>query len=428
MSPYQLFILAIEKQYGSKIESYNQVKNFAKHLEENHKINLSLSTLRRFFKTVPSKSLHSQNTLNRLSNYLNLSNYEQFLEKSYSYDSMRVQRIAASIKLANSISKNDISFISKELSSDIITLLVENIFQHALMNNKNKLQRQVFDLIENIVEVNHYPFLKENLALNLWQSLILANKKVFNDFIQQHASSPKFQNYVIFNYIDYDHLNTRYGRVLELIQHKSLEPHNKLFIKLMLSFRDYLNKKEIHTINNSHKNLPAILNGRLLIHNFLYDQQVDLETKNTTWRKLINKGKKIKNKNLFFIEVIHVLLVVKRVDLIDKVISTFYEELFEISDGFTYLNRSIYLLGESFVAIKKGKVKSAHSSMSLIHPSLIKNDSFNLWFKVFFLLVNYHATDDKLLKKNYLTDYTKVAKKLKFALFDTQFCTEYFNK
>lgn len=432
MKVQEILILAIEKKYGSKISSYNKVKIFSKHLESDYKILISISTLRRFFKTVPNSSAPSENTLNNLSKYLGYSDYKKFLEHSYSYDQMRNQQTLQNIKTNQKVTNKNKQLILNDLTTDVLIIFIESLVQWAIFKKNFLFQRELLEIVKEVVEKKNIPYLRENLALLIWNILILEEKESFEGLIKNHKDSKIFQQFIIFSYIDYDQLNYRYGFVLERLKYSEVSSKDHLFICLILALRDHLNNKPIDELkwNKKINELPEILKGRYLSYQLLVCSKNNSNKAifQKRWNEILRMGASSNSQNLYFIEILHTLLIMQRVDLIEIILNQFYEELFDISDGFTYLNRSIYLLAQSFVFNSHGNKKMAKSSISLIDESVIEKREFHLWFKLFYYISAYHSEIDKNTQPTLLKEYQLISHKLGFLTFNKSFCKDFFLK
>jgi hypothetical protein len=430
MDAHDLLIILIEKKYGKKIGTFSIINDFAESLEKEHQLFISVSTLRRFFKTVKSTSQPSKKTLNALSNYLGFESYSKFVEHSFSNSSIFSQQTISDIKVAEQINENQRRFILNDLPVDALAIFIESILLRSILCNNRTFQQQILELVKDLVDNKRISFLRENLALMVWQTLVMEEETRFNQFISNHIKNRVFLNYVIFSYIDYDHLSSRYGDVLEEIDNEDIAPDQSLFITAILGLRNFLKGEEVFQLSKDIPTcVPDILLGRLMAYPLIIlhsTNQNFVAKENRIFEDILQQGERQDKKNLFFIEVIHVLIIIKRIDLISLIFERFYEDLFEISDGFTYLNRSIYLLANAYINLAKKDFSSAKHSLSLVHHNLVKRGSLHCWFKLFYFIASYHAHEELPDKESYLKEYLDYSQRVGLPFFNFAFCVDYF--
>lgn len=426
MNTQEVLIFAIEKKCGKKISNYNDVSDFKEVLEKEYQIYLSISTLRRFFKTVNANSGVSKKTLNLLCQFLGYSSTKKFMESTFSEKKMSLQQTLYEIKHKQCISNDTKLILLNDFSDDALLISIESIFQKSIQARNISFQKELLELVSFILSQQRTKHLRENIALILWQVLVSETQENFDIFISNHIQRSDFVNNIVLSYIDYDQLNKRYGDVLIKLNNEKINKSDKLFIGLMLGLRNYLNghTPQAISLDLEPQKLPEILKGRLFAYLILrnYENENDAKVEKILWEDLIRKAYESKQKNLFFIEVVHTFLIIKRIDLIQIILDEFYEDLFDISDGFTYLNRSIYLLAQSFVFIKNNEFKKAEGSLSLVSPLVKKERDFHLWFKLFYRISLFHI--NKSLED--LNQFERISEKLNFICFDQNYCLNYF--
>lgn len=426
MNTQEVLIFAIEKKYGKKISNYNDVSVFKDVLEKEYKIYLSISTLRRFFKTVNSNSGVSIKTLNLLCQFLGYSSTKKFLESTYSEKTMLLQQTLHEIKNKQFISNDSKIILLNDFSDAALLFSIDSIFQKSIHARNISFQTELLELVSFILRQKRTKHLRENIALILWQVLVSETQENFDNFVSNHIQRSDFVNNVILSYIDYDQLNKRYGDVLVKLKNEIINKSHQLFINLMLGLRNYLNGYTplAITFDLEPQKLPEILKGRLFAYLILrnYVNENDEKLEKILWEDLIQNAYESKQRNLFFIEVIHTFLIIKRIDLIEIILNEFYEDLFDVSDGFTYLNRSIYLLAQSFVFVKNDEFKKAESSLSLVSSLVKKERDFHLWFKLFYSISLFHINKSR----EDLNQFKRISEKLNFMFFDENYCLNYF--
>jgi hypothetical protein len=422
----------ISKKIGYDIKNATDLKHLESIVNAKNNGVISYNTLRRFYDFLPATKLQNK-SLNILSGFVGYESFNTFLKYVGKDNDWYIWMNINSIENKDQLDKTDILFLETLMTDSNYVVYLASVVKIYCRKQQMTSLRLLFS------SINLFPdsIQNENFSLKFASSVslilrILPEKK-YKKFDCLLNDSYLFKSHVLYFYIDYHHLNGYYGYYLEEILKKADKSDEKLFLNLVLNYRSFLNNDSSYTnlwIPVLPPNLYSILCGRYWGYQLLYfSNHPDTSyTVDFIWENLIVEADKYEAKNYFFMEIIPALIFTKNFDKIKYIIQEYYEELFDFKHWNHNTQLSNYLLASSICEAKESNYIQAYKSLKLINFNI--NDSYEYYFKLFYLLVEYKLASlavgvikDPIQVKE---EYMDLVEKTGFKRFSLFFLEEYF--
>lgn len=414
----------IESKFGRPIRSLLDVKDLKDDILQFTNRSIGFNTLRRFYGFLPTTK-PSRNTLTLLSKYVGFENYSSFvngykLDKVW-YDWDQINNIL----LKNKIGIKEINWLLIKKNSDYYFMYLTYLISSMIDLKKTNLLNIIFQNNE-LFEVDRKEFAK--ISTSISKKLKSLSKKHL-EWCSLFLKYECFRNLMLYSYVDVDTLKSYYGYLLK----KSLPIINQkdeiLFTKLMLSFYNFIRYKPIQYNTNSLEipdNCHPILLGRY------HSMKLILEPKNSkeNFDEFLEISKKSDSKIELFQEYIPILIILKKVEKIEQIFNTYYNELMDY-EHWDHIHIERYnLIALSLVHIKNSELK--------LIPELFKyfnaDSDFHVndyYQKILYSIALYHyqhqlfgeGKETRIVKREYL----QLVQKTGFSFFTESFLTDYFN-
>ena len=416
----------IAKKYGGPIVKQKDIKILCENINEVLHTNIGFNTLRRFYDRLPSTSPNIK-TLNTLSKYAGFSSFIAF-NKHNQKDEMFVNwhRINA-IEIAGEISEMDIIWLANNTSLDNYFILLSSIIKEFIITRNSKGLYKIYSS-EALFEIPRY---KLNKIANIVGPWFREYKIEELEILIPLLSLVNFRTNFLYLHVDYQRLNGYYGWMLHHSIPELVNDDEKLFTKLILNLTLFLNTENggVNLYNETiPQNCHTILYGRYWGYQLLYFKGAEFDTILEAFLLVV---KNQKTKIEFFLEVFLILIIIKRIDIIEQIVNLYYEELYEKKYWNHTNNIYGYLIGQSFVHLKAKEHKLANNCMSFIEFESYTVNSNRKYIEIFYSIAKYHylklsngtAEELKLVKD----DYMSCVKSTQLRCFTVSFMEDYFD-
>ena len=357
---YSQLIIDVQKKSNILVNTISDVKFLKEDIESITGIKIGFNTLRRLFGFL-DKTKPSVTTLNTLSRYIGFNSFSHYKNNQKKYNEWYFQQYLQRLILSKKTNKDDIDFINKWLDYN------ENIVHigYFLSFHIQKTNLEILDFIfknlsfKTVLSTNLQKFstilsisllsISENKSLSLHRALI------------QHNN---FRNNIPLAYIDYTHLNSRYLKVLGIIEELGDNNSDLLFVSLMKFYNRFYRDEDINIDIKKPKDFEGfyiVLKGRFYGYSIMKN-----ETINPSLKKLIIDINKLNSSNYFLQEIVPALIIKEEYTFLEELINISYEDLFESNSWNANTATAIYLIALANVNWKKSNIKPAKSNIELV--------------------------------------------------------------
>ena len=416
----------IAKKFGGPIVKQKDIKVLRENINEVTNATIGFNTLRRFYGRLPA-TIPNINTLNILSIYVGFSSFIAFNkdnQKDVMFDNWH--RVNA-IEIAEEVSELDIIWLTNNTSLDDYFILLSSIIKEFIITRNGKGLYKIYSS-EALFEIPRY---KRNKIANIAGSWFREYKIEELAILKPLLSLVNFRTNFIYLHVDYQRLNGYYGWMLQHTIPELVNDDEKLFTKLILNLTLFLNSESgCENLYNEKvpENCHPILYGRYWGYQLLYFKGAEFDTVLAAFMQVVGNQK---TKVEFFHEVFWILIIIKRIDIIEQIINVHYEELYEKKywDHNNKING--HLIGQSFMHLKAKEQELANNCLSFIDFESHNVGSNGEYMKLFYNIAKYHylklsngtAEEINLVKDDYISS----VKSTQFRFFTVSFMENYFN-
>lgn len=416
-------LIDVQKKSNISVHSIKDLKMLKIELESASEKPIGFNTLRRLFGFLPTTN-PSISTLNALSKYLGFSSFPNYKNHQFNYSEWYFQQNLLRLQSQKNISTEAITdiniglrdeknlvylsyFIAFQIEKNNINIL-QTLFKFITVSNISHSQLHKLSTIV-ITSLNNTP---EDKALDLYTLLI---------------SNDIFRNNITLPYIDYVNLNSRYSKVLALIETHAANSSDLLFVTLMKFYWHFYSENNSDFTYKIEKpkgfsNLFSVLKGRYYACCILQSKEISKKLKNEIYTECTN----IKI-SFFFEEIIPSLVIKSEYDFLMEIFDRYYEELLESDIWSNTTSNALYLIGLANINWKNNQILSAKINLELINLELVElgyYEYISLFFYLTKLKISYSEFDYEENKINYsiLRALVEKTKFTKFLTLSKSFC------
>lgn len=417
---YAQLLIDVQKKSNITIHSIKDLKLLKIELESYLLKSIGFNTLRRLFGFLPSTN-PSISTLNTLSKYLGFSSFTNYKNHQSNYTEWYFQQKLLRLQSQKNISveaveeiniglrdENNLVYLAYFITYQIEKNNIQNlqtIFNHIHVSNISHTQLHKMSSIIITSLIN----MPEDKALNLYSKLI---------------TNEIFRNNITLPYINYAHLNSRYSKILSLIENHAANSSDLLFVTLMKYYRHFYFEKSTDfkykiVKPKGFSSFYSVLKGRYYACCIMQSNQITKKLK----REIYAECKNIKI-SFFFEEIIPTLVIKSEYDFLIEIFDCYYEELLESDIWSTTTTNALYLIGLANINWKNKQLSSAKKNLELINIELIELGYFeyvSLFYYLTKLKISYSECNyfdnkqeklniNKLVKLTGLTKFSTLSK------------------
>lgn len=416
----------IQKRIGFKITNSTDVRVLMNLLEEQQIKGIGFNTLRRFWGLLPQTNA-SQNTLNKLSNFLGYRSFLTYSKEKNQHQKWLTEARLQQLKHKDRLSKNDLKFIQNMCETQDSVYYFIAVFEHAVYFEK-------WDYLSDLFNPNYITLLNSpaedvtEYAAKLAQliNIYLNNlpKAYFDLIIEPLITNYNFRYYMIYSYIDMMNINHRYGEIIKTIQPKAVNTEEQLFLALLNGLWSYLNTGQAPTVNFTNLDLdllPKVLLGRYYGYQILQSKvSQNSVLEDEYWfefKKRFEQAKSLDFKWLL-VEIIHHLIIIRDFKKLKYLLEFSYEPVLDDIHLRSYFDVFIFNLIDVIISFQNSNFKRAKVIFNQIDTDVIERRLDRSHFLIFYHCVGYHLQQDKNLKLSYQKEYFDLAKRTQFKIFN----------
>jgi hypothetical protein len=365
---YSQLLIDVQKKSNITVTSLRDVKFLKEEIDANIDNSIGFNTLRRLFgfldKTVPSVT-----TLNTLSLYLGFSSFSSYKNNQANYSEWYFQQTLLRMQRQSKIGTEEINKINIGLLDEKnIVYLAYFLSFHVEKNNL-----EILDVIFKHVDFKHITgtqFHKFSTTISLSLSNIPEKKAlpIYESLIHYDT----FRNNIPLLYIDYTNLNSRYYKILKIIERNAANDSDIFFVSLMKFYKrfysentDYQDIEIFKPIGFS--DFYSVLKGRYYGYCILKSKSVSKTLKNDILKECTTI-----RVSFFLEEIIPALLIKNEYEFLKLILDTYYEELFESDVWSSTTTSAIYLIGLSNSNWHAKSYSRAKRNLELVQLELVE--------------------------------------------------------
>lgn len=412
---YSQLLIDIQKKSNITVNNIKDLKILKEEIEYVIQSAIRFNTLRRLFGFLEKREPNVA-TLNKISKYLGYASFSNYKHQKVNYDDWYFQQYLLLINKFTTINENQINqinlgllnennivylgyFINYHIEKNNIDLL-KTIFQKVNFNQVSSTQLHKFGIIVSLILMS----LPEKKALRIFEELI-------------HYDN--FRNNIPLLHIDYTNLHNTYFKVIQLIQKNNANNSDLLFTELMHYYKSYYVEdtvlpfkiKKPKDFNSFHDTLKGRFYAvKILSNNGNLDfvkREILLECKTT----------KI---GFFLIEIIPTLIFNDEFEFLEKLLTQYYEEVFEEEVWSSETTNAIYLIGLANLNLHQNNIKIAKKNLELIDLEKVEIGYFdyvNLFYYLAILKISF-VENDAITNQTAQVKLNILIRKTKFRAFE----------
>ena len=414
---YSQLLIDVQKKSNILVNSIGDLKFLQEDIKTTTGIAIGFNTLRRLFGFL-EKTKPSRNTLNSVSKYIDFNSFSHYKNNQKKFDEWYFQQYLQRILLSKKINKDDIDFINKWLDYNENIVYMGYFLSFHIQKNNLEILDFIFENIsfKTISATNFHKFstILSTSFLNLSEDNYVA---LYRALIHHN----NFRNNIPLTYIDYTHLNSRYLKVLGIIEELGDNNSDLLFVSLMKFYNHFYREEGIIQLDikkpEDFDGFYIVLKGRYYGYEIMKGEKIRTSIK----REIININKGNKS-NHFLQEIVPALIIKEEYIFLEELINLFYEDLFVSDRWDANTATAIYLIALANVNWKNSNIKTAKSNLELVNLDKIELGYENYVFLFYYLTtLKISFSENKTLDNKH--SYTKIKKIVKITGF-TKFVTE----
>lgn len=401
---YSQLLIDVQKKSNITVTTIRDVKYLKEDLDAVTNKPLGFNTLRRLFgfldKTVPSLA-----TLNTLSIYLGFSSFSSYKNNQSNYSEWYFQQTLLRMQRQSKIGTEEIIKINIGLLDEKnIVYLAYFLSFHVEKNNLH-----ILDVIFKHVDFKHITgtqFHKFSTTISLSLSNIPEKKAL--PIYESLMHYDTFRNNIPLLYIDYTNLNSRYYKILNIIERNAANDSDLFFVSLMKFYKYFYSEnsdyQDIEIFKPTDFSIfHSVLKGRFYGYCILQSQKVSRKLK-----KEIFDECSFNRVSFFLEEIIPALIIKEEYDILKEIMDKHYEELFESDVWSSTTTSAIYLIGLSNSNWYVASYARAKRNLELVDLELVEIGYYD------YLALFYYFTKLKIsFSENQIATNHDVLKKLK---------------
>jgi hypothetical protein len=401
---------------GLTMTSLGHCIQLSNYILEKHDTFISYNTLRRFFNVIANETKPSALTLDILSRFNGYKNYMHF-SRLFKYDNQwKLQN-----DVYESMNHSDSIVFMKELEKKVkktpdSTSIIVHVVRELIL--EKRFDHVIGMLSLEQLEINTISY---DEAVNVANGIgsLLRTKSIEEKTFLKLLDNANYRSLVFSVFVDYSHLNGYYSRQVSLLKNIIIEKETEVFSQCIENLHLYLNLKPI-----KYKSIPIrkeyhpILKSRIIAQK-LFTRHNNVE--HILEEYCINHvHSNLKTEH--FYELIVTAMVTKNMHALSylvKKIDGFKGEIFLYQLGHT----QHYLLMKSLYLSATDTKKNCLKIMDDFNIQGVA-ESYKEFLTLFYIIAQYNVADH-FEKEELLVQYTHLAEKLTYPIFDEVYIKNY---
>lgn len=412
---YSQLLIDIQKKSNITVTTIRDVKYLKDELDIASNKPLGFNTLRRLFgfldKTVPSVK-----TLDTLSIYLGFSSFSSYKNQQANYSEWYFQQSLLRMQKLKRIGKDEINIINIGLIDERNIIYFAYFISFQVEKNNLEILITVFKYVD-FKNITGSQFHKFSTTISLSLSNISEKKSLY--IYESLMQFETFRNNIPLLFIDYTNLNSRYYKILQIVEKNAVNESDLFFVTLMRFYKNYYSenlsqqKFEISKPTDF-SNFYSVLKGRYYGYCILKSENVTETLKN----EILKECTTIRV-SFFLEEIVPALIIKKEYDFLKEIMDKHYEELFESDVWSSTTTSAIYLIGLSNLNCHFANYSRAKRNLELVVLEFVEigyYDYLALFYYFTKLKISYSEKDFSA-NKDAFGKLMEHAKKTGFKLF-----------
>ena len=365
---YSQLLIDVQKKSNITVTTIRDVKYLKEELDAVTNKPLGFNTLRRLFgfldKTVPSLA-----TLNTLSIYLGFSSFSSYKNNQSNYSEWYFQQSLLRMQKLKRIGKEEIHKINIGLLDEKNIVFLAYFLSFQIEKNNIEILKAVFKHVD-FKQVTGTQFHKFSTTISL--SLLNIPEKKALSIYESLIHYDTFRNNIPLLFIDYTNLNSRYYKILSIIEKNAANESDIFFVSLMKFYKRFYSENTDYQDIEIFKPIGfpdfySVLKGRYYGYCILKSKSVSKTLKN----EILNECTTIRV-SFFLEEIIPALLIKNEYEFLKLLLDTYYEELFESDVWSSTTTSAIYLIGLSNSNWHAKSYSRAKRNLELVQLELVE--------------------------------------------------------
>ncbi len=412
---YSQLLFDVQKKSNITVKTIKDLKILKEEIEYVIQSAIGYNTLRRLFGFLEKREPNVA-TLNKIAKYLGYASFSNYKHQKANYDDWYFQQYLLLINKFTTINETQINQIDLGLLNENNVVYLGYFVNHHIEKNNIDLLKTIFQKV-NFNQVSSTQLHKFGIIVSLILLSLPEKKalKIYDELIPYD----NFRNNIPLLHIDYTNLHNTYFKIIQLIQKNNENNSDLLFTELMYYYKTYYVEdtvlpfkiKKPKDFDSFHITLKGRYYGmKLLCHTENLDlikKEILLECKTT----------KI---SFFLIEIILALIINEAFDFLEKLLTQYYEEVFEDEVWSSETTNAIYLIGLANVNLQNNTIKIAKKNLELIDLEKVEIgyvDYINLFFTLTLLKISY-LEQDEITNKMAQVKINDLIRRTKFKAFE----------
>ncbi len=421
----------IEKSIGFKITDTSYAKAFLDLLQQNDIYDISLSTIRRFWGLIPKRKT-TQTTLGKFASFLGYRSFLEYIKSKSRFEQLALDTRLQSIKFKDKLDPEDFAFLNELYLKSHSTNFITALFEHAVYFEKWEYLSQLLDTSNNsLLAAKDYT---NEFVIEFAKQIMIYIKSIpesyFLQIVNQLLNIETFKSHILYVYIDVMNLNHRYGSLLKRIDSATVSQEEQLFLKLISNLTHILNNHEFEKVDEEQSvlnNMPSVLLGRFYGYQILWATlSNDSRAEALYWKGFLSQINGKLDIRDYFHEMFHHLLIAKKFEKLEFLLSNYYDELLEDYHIHSYLDIFLANCIDVILSYKSGEMRRAKLVFSQLDTDKISYGSYCDFYLIFYSIIGWHLTGKTKDKQLFLETYLRYSKASGFTYFDKKYLQEFF--
>lgn len=359
---YSQLLIEVQKKANIVVSNISDIKFLKEEIETETTNNIGFNTLRRLYGFL-EKTKPSIKTLNTLAGYIGFSSFYKFQNHQLNYDEWYFQQNLIRIQLSKKITTDDVISINNSLLYDSNIIFLAYFLSFQIQVNNLQILDFIFKNV-NFKSITGTKFHKFSTILS--STLLSVSEKEALLIYEKLMVYDVFKNNVPLLYIDYTHLNGRYGKILNIVKKTTNNPSDLFFLQLMKSYVNYYIEEIGLSVLDIKKpkefeTFYIVLRGRFYGYCILKSEKLNSNLK----KEILQICKNLRVNN-FLQEIVPALIIKEEYTFLEELINLFYEDLFESDRWDANTTKAIYFIALANVSWKNSNIKTAKINIEFI--------------------------------------------------------------
>lgn len=412
---YSQLIFDIQKKSNINVKKIKDLKILKEEIEQVIQSPIGYNTLRRLFGFLEKREPNIA-TLNKMAKYLGYASFANYKHQKTNYNEWYFQQYLLLLSKFKQINQDHINQINQGLQNENNVVFLGYFVNYQIEKNNIVILKTIFKNV-NLNQISASQLHKFGIIVSLILSS-LPEKKVIKIY-EELIPYDNFRNNIPLLNIDYTNLHSSYYKAIQLIKNYNANNSDLLFSELMYYYKTfYIETSNLPFIIKKPKDFNSFhhtLKGRYYAVKLLFNSG-NIEF---IINEIIQECKKNKI-SFFLIEIIPALIFIGEFQFLEKLLTKYYEEVFEDEVWSSETTNAIYLIGLSNVNLNNKNIKIAKKNLELISLEKVEIGYFdyvNLFFTLTLLKIS-HYENDKIINKMAQIKMKELINKTKFKAFE----------